>query len=82
MKTISQQIKWDFTNGPLEIKDKNGNPIYSEDSTGYWLKREYDSRGKVIYFENSDGFWYKTEYDDNGNLIYYEKSSGEIISYF
>ena len=77
-QTIGQQIKWDFTNGPLEIKDKNGNPIYSEDSTGYWLKREYDSRGKVIYFENSDGFWAKYEYDSGGNQIYFENSDGLI----
>ena len=56
METIAQQIKWDFeTNGSLEIKDKNGNPIYSEDSTGYWLKREYDSQGRLIYRENSFG---------------------------
>ena len=54
--TIAQQIKWDFeTNGDLEIKDKNGNLIYLEDSNGYWRKHEYDSQGNHIYFENSDG---------------------------
>ena len=55
-KTIGQKIKWDFkTNGDLVIKDKNGKPIYWEDSTGYWAKYEYDSKGNKIYFENSDG---------------------------
>lgn len=35
MKTIAQQIKWNFeTNGNLEIKDKNDNLIYLEDSLG------------------------------------------------
>ena len=35
MKTIAQQINWDFkTNGYLEIKDKNGNVIYYENSNG------------------------------------------------
>ncbi len=35
MKTIAQQIKWDFKiNGDLEIKDKNDNLIYFEDSLG------------------------------------------------
>ena len=54
--TIAQQIKWDFkTNGVLEIKDKNGNRIYSENSNGYWSKREWDSEGNEIYWENSDG---------------------------
>ena len=56
MKTIGQQIKWDFkTNGNLEIKDKNGKEIYWEDSDRYWTKREYDSQGNQIYFEDSGG---------------------------
>ena len=80
MKTIAEQIKWDFkTNGDLEIKDKNGNLIYYEDSTGFWTKREYDSQSNQIYFENSKGFWAKREYDSQGNKMYYENSDGEII---
>jgi hypothetical protein len=56
MKTIAQQIKWDFkTNGELEIRDKNGNPIYYEYSNGFWVKREYDSKGNLIYHEDSIG---------------------------
>ena len=56
MKTIAQQIKWDFeANGDLEIRDKNGNNIYFEYSDGRWVKREYDSQGNQIYYENSDG---------------------------
>ena len=53
MKTIAQQLNVkDF---PFEIKDKNGNEIYYENSDGYWRKSEYDSNGNVIYFENSEG---------------------------
>ena len=56
MKTIAQQIKWDFkTNGDLEIKDKNGNRIYWENSNRDWAKWEYDSQSNEIYFENSYG---------------------------
>ena len=56
MKTVAQQIKWDFeTNGSLVIKDKNGKEIYREASYGYWSKREWDSEGNEIYWENSDG---------------------------
>ena len=56
MKTIGQQIKWDFkTNGNLEIKGKNGKQIYFEGSKGYWAKWEYDSQGNQIYFEDSGG---------------------------
>ena len=51
--TIAQQLK--VTEFPFYIKDKNGNPIYYESSTGYWEKREYDQNRKAIYFENSDG---------------------------
>ena len=54
MKTIAQQIKWDFeANGDLVIRDKNGNLIYREYSNGCWTKREYDSKGREIYFETS-----------------------------
>jgi len=80
MKTIAQQIKWDFeTNGNLEIKDKNGNRIYSEFSNGFWENREYDSKGNQIYFENSNGRWAKYEYDSKGKLIYFENSSDDLI---
>ena len=80
MKTIAQQIKWNFeTNGSLRIRDKRGNLIYSEDSDGGWYKYEYDSQGNQIYFENSKGFWAKREYDSQGNKMYYENSDGEII---
>jgi len=55
-QTIGQQIKWDFkTNGYLEIKDKNGNVIYYENSNGDWSKYEWDTQGNHIYFENSRG---------------------------
>jgi len=80
MKTIAQQIKWNFeVNGTLVIKDKNGRLIYVEDSDGRWSKHEYDSNGKEIYYENSGGFWAKREWDSKGNRIYYENSKGEII---
>ena len=53
MKTIAQQLKVkDF---PFEIKDKNNNLIYWEDSEGYWCKREFDSNCNRIYCEYSDG---------------------------
>ncbi len=77
-QTIAQQIKWDFTNGDLQIQDKNGRTIYLEYSDGDWSKSEYDSKGNVIYYENSDEVWEKWEYDSEGNLIYFEDSDGEI----
>ena len=75
--TIAQQLK--VTEFPFFIKDKNGNEIYSENSTGYWSKRQYDQNGKVIYYEDSDGYWWKCEYDQNGNKIYFEQSNGCIV---
>ena len=81
-KTIAQQIKWDFkTNGDLEIRDKNGNQIYFEDSNGYWAKHEFDSEGNIIYFENSNGYWAKYEYDSKGNRIYFENSDGYWVKW-
>ena len=77
MKTIAQQIKWDFeANGDLEIRDKNGKRIYYELSNGDWKKYEYDSQGNEIYWENSNGFWVKWEYDSKGNIIYVKNSTG------
>lgn len=75
--TIAEQLKVkDF---PFEIKDKNGNEIYFEDSNGVWVKSEYDSDGNKIRFENSNGVWIKSEYDTHGDRIYYENSNGIII---
>ena len=79
MKTIGQQIKWDFkTNGFLEIYDKNDNLIYTEFPDVSWVKREYDSQGNEIYVEDSDGYWEKCEWDSQGNEIYFENSRGVI----
>jgi len=74
MKTIAQQLN--VKEFPFEIKDKNGNKIYLEDSDGFWVKSEYDSNGNEIYYENSDEYWNKSEYDSNGNVIYSESSDG------
>jgi hypothetical protein len=80
MKTIAQQINWDFgANGSLEIKNKNGKRIYFENSSRYWSKREYDSEGNEIYVEKSDGTWLKREYNSRGNMIYFENSDGQIV---
>ena len=76
MKTIAQQLN--IKEFPFEIKNKKGKKIYSETSSGFWLKQEYDSKGNEIYIGNSDGFWYKREYDSKGNEIYFENSDGII----
>ena len=77
MKTIAQQLNVkDF---PFEIKDKNGNGIYYENSNGYWEKGEYDSNRNLIYLEDSNGYWWKKEYDSKRNLIYFENSKGNVI---
>ena len=77
MKTIAEQLEVkDF---PFEIKDKNNNRIYYENSNGYWSKREYDKNNNEIYYEDSDGYWSRREFDSNHNQIYYENSNGEII---
>jgi hypothetical protein len=56
-QTIGQWLKWDFeANGFFDIRDKNLNQLYFEDSDGFWGKSEFDSQGNRIYFESSDGF--------------------------
>jgi YD repeat-containing protein len=76
-QTIAQFLKVkDF---PFVIEDKNGNEIYFENSSGYWIKREYDNQGNKIRYENSNGNWSKHEYDEQGNKIRYENSDGYIV---
>jgi len=75
-KTIAQQLN--IKEFPFEIKDKNGNQIYYENSTGY-LKTQYDQNGLPIYYEDSYGFWSKREYDQKGKEIYHEDSNGYIV---
>jgi hypothetical protein len=53
MKTIAQELN--ITDFPFEIKDKNNNEIYFENSHGYWVKREFDKNNNIIYWEDSDG---------------------------
>lgn len=78
MKTIGQQINWDFDrNDNLEIRDKNDNPIYFENRNGDWYKWRYDSNGNEIYHETFNGDWTKREYDSKNNLIYWEDSYGQ-----
>jgi len=48
------------------------------DDSGYWIKREFDSRGNQTYFEDSGGYWFKNEYNSRGKEIYYENSEGII----
>ena len=76
MKTIAQQLK--ITEFPFTIKDSNGKVIRYENSSGTWIKYEYDADGNLIHFENSTGFWAKQEWDADGNEIYYENSGGLI----
>lgn len=73
-QTIAQFLN--IKDFPFEIKDKNGNQIYLEDSDGYWCKCECDDAGNEIYFEHSTGLRSKHEYDDAGNEIYSENSDG------
>jgi hypothetical protein len=61
---------------PIKIKDEKGNLTYSENSDGYWERREYDEDGNQTYHENSDGYWYLYEYDEDGNRTYSEHSYG------
>jgi hypothetical protein len=56
MKTIAEQLNHDFNKGALRLYDSNGDIIYYENSDGFWVKREYDSKyGNLIYSEDSNG---------------------------
>ena len=76
-KTIAQQLN--IIEFPFEIKDKNGNILYDEDSDGNWERYERDKNGNILYSKDSDGDWYRYERDKNGNILYSKDSDGLII---
>ena len=39
---------------PIDLKDKNGNSVYWENSSGNWAKYEY-TEGQCTYREDSNG---------------------------
>ena len=59
---------------PIELKNKDGKIVYSQDSNGNWVKYEY-TNGECTYWENSDGHWSKSEYT-NGKCTYWVTSFG------
>ena len=63
----------------FEVYDSKGNRVYSENSDGYWSKKEYDSKSNEVYYENSTGYWCKSEYDGKDNEVYFEGSDGRVI---
>jgi YD repeat-containing protein len=73
-QTLATQLK--VTDFPFTINDKNGNQLYSEDSSTYWFLNQYNDHGKLIYYTNSNKEWEKREYNANGNPIRYEDSTG------
>jgi hypothetical protein len=77
LNTIAQQLN--IKDFPFEIRDKQDNLLYFENSDEYWGKHEFDSAGRERYYENSYGFWHKYEYGSDGNVIYCEDSDGVII---
>ena len=79
-KVFNQDVKVDIIVANMYVYDRQRNTLYYEnDSTGNWIKYEYDINGNLIYSEDSNGYWVKYEHDSNGNLIYSENSNGSII---
>jgi len=61
--------------------DDKGNLIKDENTSGYWIKYEYNSNNDLIKTEESSGYWVKLEYDSNNNNISLEYSNGSWIKY-
>ena len=76
MKTIAQQLN--IKDFPFIIRNRQGDMIYYEDSSGFWERWCCDLVDNAKYYENSNGYWSKREYDSSNNMIYYENSDGEI----
>jgi hypothetical protein len=55
LNTVGQFLNLRPEDYPLNIKDKNGNTIYSQELSGEWVRREFDRIGRMTYAEESDG---------------------------
>jgi hypothetical protein len=64
-------------NHSVTIKDRNGNVVYYQDGSGYWIEAEYNKFGLQTHYRNSDGTWYKKEYDECGRQTYFINSEGD-----
>ena len=71
MKTKAQQLN--IKQFPFEIKDENGNLIYFEDITNFWVKREFDENNNQMYYENSNGLT-----EDNRTKLIQEYTMEEL----
>jgi len=79
MSLLKKKLRNSCKEFPIELYDSNSNPIYYENSNGFWDRYEYDSNNNETYFENSRGYCSKRQYDSNNNEIYYENSDGSWI---
>lgn len=79
IKVNEKEVKIIETDEYIEIRDKNDNLIYCEDSDGFWARRAYDKNNNEIYSKYSDGYWEKQKYNENNNEIYFENVYGLII---
>ena len=68
-KTLAQEANHNFDDGSFIICDDNGNEIYIENSTGYWVKHVFDENGNVICHKDSTGYCSKREFGKNGFVI-------------
>jgi hypothetical protein len=82
MKTIAQQLN--IKDFPFEIKDKQGNLLYFEDSDGDCCRWEFDSVGNRIYYEASSGVIKdnRPKYEAEFNISYWGglKDKDDVIT--
>jgi hypothetical protein len=75
--TIAKSL--DIKDFPFEIKDKSGNMIYTEQKSGFWEFRKYDSEGRNIYYESCTGNTYSIEYDQK-DIVFFSRNNEVLIN--
>tara|TARA_R110002124_G_scaffold180230_3_gene347814 strand:+ start:147 stop:476 length:330 start_codon:yes stop_codon:yes gene_type:complete len=73
------EARFGVVDGPLRLYNADGNQIYREYPSGYWVKYEFDAEGYIIYYEHSNGYWAKREFDAEGRRIYFENSKEGVV---
>ena len=80
LKTIREIFKHNFDKEyHLKLFDMNGNQIYFEDISGFYMTYFYDENNNLIRMDDSIGFWATYTYDANNNVVGYKNSEGAEI---
>jgi hypothetical protein len=61
----------------LYVSNGKGDPVLNFESSGRWMKVDYDENTFPVRQVNSNGDWHEWTCNENGNELTYKNSKGE-----